>query len=87
MNGGSKTQEGIMIINVKKSVALEDADITTLKEARVVLEKMYEHIDPDEYIDIYGGEWSGEEIESFLALMDALCYQKGSVMTIHGKDE
>ena len=76
-----------MIINVKKSVTMEDKDVIALKEAKAVLEKLNDNVEYYEYIDIYGGEWTGEEIESFLALLDALCYQKGSVMEIYRKDE
>ena len=76
-----------MIFNIKKSVAMEDEDVIALKEAKAVLEKLNDNVEYYEYIEIYGGEWTGEEIESFLALMDALCYQKGSVMAIHNKNE
>ena len=76
-----------MIINIEKSITLEDTDITTLKEARAVLEKLSDVVGHDEYIDIYRGEWGGDEIESFLSVLDALCYQKGSTMKIYYKGE
>lgn len=76
-----------MIINVKKDVTMEDEDVIALKGAKAVLEKLNDNVEYYEYIDIYGGEWTGEGIENCLTLLDSLCYQKGSVMTIYRKDE